>query len=139
MICEAFSEATPAYDANGQNLLDVWMGRRAAKGACRAYSDDPAERSAMGNELSHRRYLFPIGPQYFRGPVILCGVRGGDRADGIFLLGKDLQQSQVAKLSAIAIAVFPSFIIWSGQLLKDGLIIFLLVHDNDDGLQLQEN
>jgi len=34
---------------------------------------------------------------------------------------------RVAKMSALFIALFPSFIIWSSQLLKDGLIIFLLV------------
>lgn len=33
----------------------------------------------------------------------------------------------VAKYSSIGIAVFPSFVIWSGQLLKDGVIIFLIL------------
>src|SRR5690606_13016989 len=33
----------------------------------------------------------------------------------------------VAKVSALLIALFPSFVIWSAQLLKDGLIVFLLV------------
>ena len=34
---------------------------------------------------------------------------------------------RAAKLSGFFVAVFPSFIIWSSQMLKDGLIIFLLV------------
>ena len=45
---------------------------------------------------------------------------------------------RVAKVTAVAIAVFPSFVIWSGQLLKDGLIIFLLVLVMTLVLQLQE-
>lgn len=33
----------------------------------------------------------------------------------------------VARFAAIGVAVFPAFVIWSGQLMKDGLIVFLLV------------
>ena len=44
-----------------------------------------------------------------------------------FCARKIFNNLNVARVSAIAIAIFPSFIIWSGQLLKDGLIIFLLV------------
>ena len=38
----------------------------------------------------------------------------------------------------MAVAIFPSFIIWSGQLLKDGFIIFLLVLAITMVLRLQE-
>jgi hypothetical protein len=38
----------------------------------------------------------------------------------------------------MAIAVFPSFVIWSSQLLKDGLIIFMLVTAMTMVLQLQK-
>jgi hypothetical protein len=34
---------------------------------------------------------------------------------------------RAARYSGFAVAVFPSFILWSSQMLKDGLIIFLLV------------
>jgi hypothetical protein len=34
---------------------------------------------------------------------------------------------RAARISGFAVAVFPSFILWSSQMLKDGLIIFLLV------------
>lgn len=44
-----------------------------------------------------------------------------------FCAEKIFQNKRVAKLAAIGVAVFPAFIIWSGQLLKDGLITFLLV------------
>jgi hypothetical protein len=46
----------------------------------------------------------------------------------VYVLAKSIFGNlRVARFTAISIAVFPSFIVWSGQLLKDGLIIFLLV------------
>ena len=57
-----------------------------------------------------------------------CGVVGAATAPMVYLCAKKLfENKRVAKFSAIAIALFPSFIIWSSQLLKDGLIVFLLV------------
>ena len=58
----------------------------------------------------------------------LCAVVGAGTAPLVFLLTKRIfLNKSVARASAIAIAVFPSFVLWSAQLLKDGLIIFLLV------------
>ena len=51
---------------------------------------------------------------------------------------KLFENKRVAKFSAIAIPLFPSFIIWSSQLLKDGLIVFLLVLIMTMVLQLHE-
>jgi hypothetical protein len=51
---------------------------------------------------------------------------------------KVFQNHRVARFAAISIAVFPAFVIWSGQLLKDGLIIFLLVLAMTMVLKLQE-
>lgn len=44
----------------------------------------------------------------------------------------------VARTCAVLVAVFPAFVIWSSQLLKDGLIIFLLVLAMTMVLELQE-
>lgn len=51
---------------------------------------------------------------------------------------KVFHSQRVARFAAISIAVFPAFVIWSGQLLKDGLIIFLLVLAMTMVLKLQE-
>ena len=51
---------------------------------------------------------------------------------------KVFQNRPVARFAAIGVAVFPAFVIWSGQLLKDGLIIFLLVLAMTMVLKLQE-
>jgi 4-amino-4-deoxy-L-arabinose transferase-like glycosyltransferase len=68
-----------------------------------------------------------------------CAVVGAATAPLVFFCSKKIFNNiRAAKTTALAIAVFPSFIIWSGQLLKDGLIIFLLVLTMTMVLQLQE-
>ncbi|HEX3100806.1 MAG TPA: hypothetical protein VHQ01_03380, partial [Pyrinomonadaceae bacterium] len=68
-----------------------------------------------------------------------CAVIGAATAPMVyFCANKIFNNLKVAKIAAISVAVFPSFVIWSGQLLKDGLIIFLLVLIMTMILQLQE-
>jgi hypothetical protein len=55
-----------------------------------------------------------------------------------FCAEKIFQNNRVARVAAIGVALFPAFVIWSGQLLKDGLIIFLLVLAMTMVLSLQE-
>jgi 4-amino-4-deoxy-L-arabinose transferase-like glycosyltransferase len=57
-----------------------------------------------------------------------CAVIGAATAPMVYFCAqKVFQNRRVATTAAILTAFFPAFIIWSGQLLKDGLIIFLLV------------
>jgi 4-amino-4-deoxy-L-arabinose transferase-like glycosyltransferase len=68
-----------------------------------------------------------------------CAVIGAATAPMVYFCSlKVFQNTRVAKTAAVLVALFPSFIIWSGQLLKDGLIIFLLVLAITMVLQLQE-
>jgi 4-amino-4-deoxy-L-arabinose transferase-like glycosyltransferase len=68
-----------------------------------------------------------------------CAVIGASTAPMAYFCAKKLfANNRVARVSALAIAFFPSFIIWSGQLLKDGVVIFLLVVAMTMVLQLQE-
>ena len=68
-----------------------------------------------------------------------CGVIGAATAPMVYFCTKKLfANNRVARFSALAIAFFPSFVIWSGQLLKDGVVIFLLVVAMTMVLQLQE-
>jgi 4-amino-4-deoxy-L-arabinose transferase-like glycosyltransferase len=68
-----------------------------------------------------------------------CGVIGAATAPMVYFCAKKLfANNRVARFSALAIAFFPSFVIWSGQLLKDGVVIFLLVVAMTMVLQLQE-
>ncbi|HMQ04650.1 MAG TPA: phospholipid carrier-dependent glycosyltransferase [Pyrinomonadaceae bacterium] len=68
-----------------------------------------------------------------------CAVFGAATAPMVYYCGlKMFSNKNVAKTAAFAIAFFPSFIIWSSQLMKDGLIIFLLVLAMTMVLQLQK-
>jgi hypothetical protein len=58
----------------------------------------------------------------------VCGVIGAATAPMIYFCADSLfGNRRVAFRSAMLVALFPAFIIWSAQLLKDGLIVFLLV------------
>jgi 4-amino-4-deoxy-L-arabinose transferase-like glycosyltransferase len=134
---EFFGGDALAYDSNGAHLVDVWMGRKELRGAM-IYQNDPASGSAWGmNYITGFIYLV-FGKNIFAAQSF-CAVAGAATAPMVFFCARRIFNNlNVAKFSAIAIAVFPSFVIWSGQLLKDGLIIFLLVTTMTMVLQLQE-
>ncbi|MEZ5308602.1 MAG: hypothetical protein R2684_15770 [Pyrinomonadaceae bacterium] len=57
-----------------------------------------------------------------------CGVIGALTPPMVFYCSKSIfNNKRVAVISGYSVAIFPSFIIWSSQMLKDGLIVFLLV------------
>ena len=114
------------YDFKGQVLVAYWNGDLPA--------DNVDVRRAMTIQLPGwgMNYLvaliyFLLGPSMFAAQT-LCAVVGAATAPLVyFLANKIFLNKRVARFSGIAIAFFPSFIIWSSQLMKDGLIIFLLV------------
>src|SRR5687768_3610952 len=126
------------YDENGVQLVDYWMGRITELSGALKYQDIAASGSAWGmNYVTGVLYLL-IGRNIFAAQSF-CAVIGAATAPMIFFCSKKIFNNlRVAKLAAIGIAVFPSFVIWSGQLLKDGLIIFLLVLTMTMVIQLQE-
>lgn len=126
-----------AYDARGWALVESWLG----------ISSDPYVMMTMANPEGGAGY----GMYYLTGVLYLvfgrnillaqsfCAVIGAATAPMIYYCAKRIFGNfKVARFSALSIAIFPSFIIWSGQLLKDGLIIFLLVAAMTMVLQLQE-
>ena len=125
------------YDQNGSRLVEYWTGQIA--------SDDLAARRAWSttgpgwgmNYLVGFLYLV-LGKNIFAAQSF-CAVFGAATAPMIYFCSvKMFNNKRAAKFAAVAVAFFPSFIIWSSQLLKDGLIIFLLVLAMTMVLQLQE-
>lgn len=125
------------YDTLGRRLADVWNGR-----------------APVYDEVSQWA-LSVTGPgwgiNYFTGIVYfllgrnllaaqtLCAVFGAATAPMVYFCAlKIFNNGRVGKISALLVALYPAFIIWSSQLLKDGLIIFLLVLAMTMVLQLQE-
>jgi hypothetical protein len=125
------------YDFNGWRLVEYWTGQIS--------TDDIAVlRARATSGPGWGMYYLVGGVYYVIGRNIfaaqsLCAVFGAATAPMIYFCAvKMFKNKKVAKISAVAIAFFPSFIIWSSQLLKDGLIIFLLVLAMTMVLQLQE-
>lgn len=125
------------YDFRGSKLLDLWLGNTLPND-----SEALAAASMFGsgwgmNYLVASLYLI-FGKNIFLAQSF-CAVHGAATAPLVyFCANKIFQNIRVAKFSAVAIALFPSFIIWSAQLMKDGLIIFLLVLAITMVMQLQD-
>jgi hypothetical protein len=124
------------YDWLGQSIVDVWFNV--------IPPTDPVAQKAMStgtpgwgmNYLTAIIYLFTgrnlLAAQSF------CAVVGAATAPMVYVCAQQIFHNiRVSKNAALMVALFPAFIIWSGQYLKDGLIIFLLVLAMTMVLQLQ--
>ena len=133
-----FGNDATLYDMYGTRLSQMWMGDTRV--------DDTFSRRAanLGDSGWGMNYLVAaiysvvgrsaLSAQYF------CVVIGAATVPLVYACAyKIFGSRQVGKTSALMVALFPAFIIWSAQLLKDGLIVFLLVLAITMVLQIQEN
>ena len=125
-----------AYDWHGSALADVWRGGEAMTGI-HAFQYDPASGAGWGMYYLTAAIYYVFGRNVFAAQSF-CAVIGAATAPMVFFLTKKVFNNlSSARIAAIGVAIFPSFVIWSGQLLKDGLITFLLVLAITMVLQLQ--
>ena len=125
------------YDFNGASMADVWLGHSRMTEYL-AYQNTHGSGAGWGMNYFVGLIYLIVGHNLFAAQSV-CAVVGAATAPMVFFCSKKIFNNlSVAKMSAVAIAVFPSFVIWSGQLLKDGLVIFLLVLVITMVLQLQE-
>ncbi|HQU85739.1 MAG TPA: hypothetical protein PKY59_21565 [Pyrinomonadaceae bacterium] len=132
-----FGADAKTYDSLGQRLVELWF-----------YNADPNDwwsKRAMSTSEAGWGMTYLVGAIYtVTGSSILiaqsfCAVIGAATAPMVYFCAqKVFNNNRVAKVTAISIALFPSFIVWSSQLMKDGLIIFLLVVVMTMVLQLQQ-
>lgn len=132
-----FGEDAKLYDLLGQRLIDLWF-----------HNTDPADylsrRAANTSDVGWgMNYLVGIIYSVTGSSILIaqsfCAVIGAATAPMIYFCSKSIfNNNRVSKAAAISIALFPSFIVWSSQLMKDGLIIFLLVVVMTMVLQLQK-
>ena len=132
-----FGADAQTYDFNGWRLVEYWTGQVA--------SDDLAAQRAWSTQGPGWGMNYLVGVLYYAlgrnifAAQSFCAVFGAATAPMVYFCSvKMFNNKSVAKTAAFAIAFFPAFIIWSGQLMKDGLIIFLLVLAMTMVLQLQE-
>ena len=131
-----FGGDAKAYDLSGSILADTWLGHPPANGM--TVQIDPRSGNGWGMYYLTGFIYTVLGRNIFAAQSF-CAVVGASTAPMVyFCANKVFNNIKVAKIAAISIAIFPSFVIWSGQLLKDGVIIFLLVLIMTMILQLQE-
>jgi hypothetical protein len=132
-----FGGDSATYDFFGGIIYDHWLGLVDASDSTYVITTNTA-RAGWG------MYYFVAGVYFVTGRSLLaaqslCAVVGAATAPMVYFCAKKVfLNTSVARTAAIAVAFFPSFIIWSAQLLKDGLIIFLLVLAITMVLQLHE-
>ena len=123
---EFFGGDALTYHYKGMVLFEHWMGQIPPE------STELVRATATSSPGWGMTYLvgaiYFIFGENFPAAQSFCAVLGAATAPLVYSCAERIfQNRKVARLSAIAVAVFPSFIIWSGQLMKDGLIVFLLV------------
>ena len=125
------------YDDMGRRLSEIWWGVRVPDDFLTYRALNPGG-SGWGMNYLFGSIYFIFGPGILIGQSF-CGVIGAATAPmAYFCAEKVFNNKRVSKYTAISIALFPSFVVWSAQLLKDGLIIFLLVCIMTALLQLQK-
>lgn len=132
-----FGGDAETYDWLGQTIVDVWFNVVPP-------NDPVALKATSANSPGWGMHYLTAIIYLFTGRNILaaqsfCAVFGAATAPMVYVCAhKIFHNNHASKIAALMVALFPAFIIWSGQLLKDGLIIFLLVLAMTMVLQLQE-
>lgn len=136
-----FGGDSALYDLAGQRLVEIWFGYDVE------YDAYTAEylRQRLAGSPSGWGMFYVVGAIYsITGKNIFaaqsfCALIGAATVPMVYTCANRIfNNRRVSKISALLIALYPAFIIWSGQLLKDGLIIFLLVLAMTLVLRLQE-
>lgn len=123
---EFFGGDAFAYDAKAALMVENWMGLSINPDNT-LFDFDARSGVAWGMYYITAGIYYVFGRNIFAAQSF-CAVIGAATAPMVYYCSLKIYNNlKVARFAAIGIAVFPSFIIWSGQLLKDGLIIFLLV------------
>lgn len=134
---EFFGGDANAYHVAGSKLYEVWFGD--------VFTNDYNSQRILSTSFQGWGMNYFVGIIYaVTGPNILaaqfvCAVVGAGTAPMLYGCAlKIFNNRNVAKMSAVFVAIFPACVIWSSQLLKDGLVIFLLVLIMTMVLRLQE-
>ena len=126
-----------AYDLSGGQLADIWSGKVVTGNA---FTQSALQMSGSGWGMNYLTGIiyFTLGKNIYTAQSF-CAVIGAATAPLAYICAYDIfNNRKVGKVSALLVAFFPAFIIWSGQLLKDGVIVFLLVVIMIMVLRLQE-
>ncbi len=124
-VREKFSGDSNTYHLAGKKLMRSWFGLHEASGDrfLEHFSTDigwgitylvAGIYSVTGSDI--------LAAQFF------CAVIGAATVPLVYVcVRKIFRNDRVSLVSALLVGFYPAFVIWSSQLLKDGLIVFCLV------------
>jgi len=132
-----FGNDAKLYDLLGKQLAELWGGRVSFQEGLSFRASSTTSPGWGMNYLTGIVYFVfgpvPLAVQSF------CGAIGAATAPMVYVCTNQIfSNRRASKVAALTVALFPAFIIWSGQMLKDGLIVFLLVLAMTMVLQLQK-
>jgi hypothetical protein len=136
-LSDFFGGDAKTYDYFGARLMETWFGRQDANPELLGFSTSWRNPSAGMYYLT--AVIYSVTGQNILAGSFFCAVFGAGSAVSVYFCTLRLFNNfRSAKTAAVIVAFFPSLIIWSSQMLKDGLIIFLLVLVMLCVLRLQE-
>ncbi len=120
-----FAEDSMLYDILGDRLANYWWGANVIQDAYLSRAISVGGPGWGMNYLIGAIY-FVVGRNPFAAQLFIT-VFGAFTSVLIYICSKKIFNNQnVSKTAATIVALCPSLIIWSSNILKDGLIIFLL-------------
>lgn len=126
-----FGGDATTYDTRAVELAEYW---RAGDGV----NPSQGQRANWGMEYFVAGLYTIFGRNVFLAQSVVA-VFGAATPGLVYLCSRELfHNRRVSRISSVLVAFFPSFILWSGQLLKDGLVIFLIVLSILTVLELQK-
>jgi hypothetical protein len=114
------------YDARGWLLTEIWFGQAPRLDA---YGEFVVSTNNVGWGMHYMvACIYTIIGRNMLAVQYFSCVVGAATAPAIYICAhKIFNNIRVARISGLIVALCPSLIIWSSQVMKDGFIIFLLV------------
>jgi len=135
---EFFGGDSLLYDFLGGILADTWRGNTPNIDEYWIRKATEIQGSGWGMNYLIGAIYYVVGKNIFAAQSF-CAFIGAATIPMIYGCAYQFTGNRrVARISALLVALYPAFIVWSGQLLKDGLIVFLLVLSITMVLHLQK-
>lgn len=121
---EFFGGDAITYDQVGYALLQAWQGDEFYQEASMNWITSTGTGWGMSYAVAS---IYAVTGRNMLAVQAVNAVIGAATAPVIFLCARHIfQNSRVARVSALFVALYPSLVLWSSQGLKDGPIVFLL-------------
>lgn len=126
------------YDNIGYSLSLIWNGQASEFSRQEIFNATRTTGSGWGMGYFVGALYWLFGRNILL-PQTICGTIGAAIVPAVYFCSQKIfANKRVSLMAAYAVAFFPAMVIWSSQLLKDGIIIFFLVVAMIMVMKLQE-